>query len=205
MLERLIVFVEEESVEAALNALLPRLMPEADFEIIRFQGKPDLLRNLPGRLRGYKSWLPSTWRILVLVDRDDDDCRALKEKLETAAKQAKLLSKTAVDAGGTFQIANRIAIEELEAWFFGDWRAVRMQYPKVPATIPQRERYRDPDAVTGGTWEALERIMQRKGYFRSGLRKIELARSVAQHLDPSRNTSRSFKAFCDAIAAARAL
>jgi len=78
MLERMIVFVEEESAEAALLTILPRLLPESEFQIIRFQGKQDMLRNLPVRLRGYSSWLPESWSILVLVDRDNDDCKELK-------------------------------------------------------------------------------------------------------------------------------
>jgi hypothetical protein len=59
--------------------------------------------------------------------------------------------------------------------------------------------YRDPDSIAGGTWEALERVLKSAGYFRTGLRKIELARSVAKHMDPQRNRSRSFRAFVDAI------
>lgn len=37
-----------------------------------------LLARLPERLRGYASWLPDTWRIVVIVDRDDADCTTLK-------------------------------------------------------------------------------------------------------------------------------
>jgi len=37
MLEKLIVFVEEYSMEATLERLLPKLLPEVDFEIRRFQ------------------------------------------------------------------------------------------------------------------------------------------------------------------------
>ncbi|HUW30965.1 MAG TPA: DUF4276 family protein, partial [Planctomycetota bacterium] len=92
----------------------------------------------------------------------------------------------------------RLAIEELEAWYFGDWEAVRAAYPRLPGTIPAR--YRDPDAVKGGTWEALERLMQKAGYFRGGLRKIELAGMVAPNMDPARNASSSFKAFSAALA-----
>jgi len=95
-------------------------------------------------------------------------------------------------------------IEELESWFFGDWEAVHFAYPKVPSTIPAKQKFRDPDAVVGGTWEALERIFRRAGYFESGLRKIELARSVAPHMEPTRNKSRSFQVFLEAIEAAKA-
>jgi hypothetical protein len=64
----------------------------------------------------------------------------------------------------------------------------------VPRTIPARAGYRDPDAVSGGTWEAFERILKRAGYFRDGLAKIEAARAIAPKMDPARNSSRSFQA-----------
>ena len=93
---------------------------------------------------------------------------------------------------------NRIAIEELEAWYFGDWNAVKSAYPRVPASIPEKAAYRQPDAIEN-TWEALERVMRKAGYFQNGLRKIELARNVGAHLDPDRNTSPSFCALRDAL------
>lgn len=203
MLEKLIVFVEEPSMEATLEHLLPKLMNDVDFEIRRFQCKDDLLKNLPDRLRGYSTWLPDNWAILVLVDRDDDDCRVLKQTLEDMAVRAGLLSKARAGNGNRFQVANRIAVEELEAWFFGDWTAVQAAYPRVPATIPQKAGYRDPDGIHGGTWEALERILKRAGYFKTGLRKMECARTVAQQMEPNRNTSQSFRAFVGAVSAAQ--
>ncbi len=204
MLEKLIVFVEEFSMEAALEQLLPKLLGDIEFQIIRFQCKDDLLKKSPERLRGYASWLPANWRILVLVDRDDDDCIVLKAELENMAAAAGLLTKTAADNGQCFQVVNRIAIEELEAWFFGDWSAVQAAYPRVPATLPQKAGFRDPDAVAGGTWEALERVLKKAGYFSTGLRKVELARSVAVHMNPPNNTSRSFQIFAGAVTAALA-
>jgi hypothetical protein len=202
MLEKLIVFVEESSMEVALEQLLPKLIGDIEFQIIRFQCKDDLLKKAPSRLQGYASWLPTGWRILVLVDRDDDDCAVLKAGLENMAAKAGLLTKTAVDHGQPFQVVNRIAIEELEAWFFGDWVAMRAAYPRVPATIPQKAGFRDPDAIAGGTWEAVERILKKAGYFSTGLRKLELARSVAAHMDVNQNQSRSFQAFANAVTAA---
>lgn len=203
MLGKLLVFVEELSMEAALQELLPRLLGETDFEIFVFQCKDDLLKKLPARLKAYSAWLPDDWAILVLVDRDDDDCRRLKQQLESMSEAAGLLSKTRAGAGLRFQIANRIAVEELEAWFFGDWPAVQAAYPKVPSTVPAKAPFRNPDAIAGGTWEALERVLQRAGYFATGLRKLECARAVAQHMDPQRNTSASFRAFCEAVQASR--
>jgi hypothetical protein len=69
----------------------------------------------------------------------------------------------------------------------------------VSANIPAKSRYRDPDAISGGTWEAFERVVQAGGYMKGGLRKIEAARAVAERMQPERNTSRSFKAFWSAL------
>ncbi len=107
MLEKLIVYVEEPSMETTLELLLPKILADADFEIRRFQCKDDLLN-------------------------------------------------------------------------------------------------RDPDAILGGTWEALERVLKRGGYFKTGLRKMECARMVAQQMVPARNTSTSFQAFNSAVTDAAA-
>jgi len=204
MLEKLILFVEEYSMEAALEILLPEIIGEIEFQIIRFQCKDDLLKQLPARLKGYSSWLPEEWMIFVLVDRDDDDCVGLKQKLETHALTSGFVTKTQVHSTQRFQVINRIVIEELEAWYFGDWKAVQTAYPRVNATIPKKAPFRDPDAIAGGTWEALERILKKAGYFSTGLRKLDLARQVARHMTPERNRSHSFRMFFEALTTALA-
>lgn len=186
-------------MEAFLRGLLPRLLGEMSFQIYPSQCKDDLLKHLPQRLRGYSSWLPSDHRILIVVDRDQEDCRHLKGRLEEIARFAGLRNKGAED-NETFQVMHRIATEELEAWYFGDWDAVQKAFPKVPSTIPQQARYRNSDEIAGGTWEALEQILQRSGYFVGGLRKIELARTLGDLVDPVRNRSSSFQVFSEALA-----
>ena len=197
--EHIEVIVEEPSMETALRALLPRIVGNVSFEVYRHLSKDELLERLPSRLCGYAKWLPANWRVVVVVDRDDDDCHELKARLEKMAADANLLTRTAA-RGQPHRVVNRLAIEELEAWYFGEWDAVRIAYPRLPGTIPARKGYRDPDAIKGGTWEALERIMLKSGYFRGGLRKIELAGMVAPNMDPARNASSSFKAFSAALA-----
>lgn len=185
-------------MEAALRLLLPRVLGDITFTIYPYQCKDELLGRLPERLRGYSGWLPKQWRILVVLDRDDDDCHELKCRLEQMASAARL--RTRSNAGGrNYQVVTRLAIEELEAWYFGDWDAVRAAYPKVPGTIPSQARYRNPDAISGGTWEAFERILQRAGYFQMGLRKIEAARSIAERWQPEVNRSRSFRMFHEVL------
>ncbi len=201
---RLEFLIEEPSMEAFLQGLLPRVLPEGcTFECRVIQGKRDLSRKLESRLRGYRPWLPDEYRLVVVVDRDDDDCHALKTRLEQAAAKAGLLTRSRA-RGGSWRVVNRIAIEELEAWYFGDWEAVRQAYPRVSPHVPKQRRYRDPDAIRGGTWEAFERILKKHGHFRNGLRKIEAARAIAPYIDPARNRSRSFAALRDALAEATA-
>ena len=195
------ILVEEPSMEAFLRQFLPRLLgEEQSFNVYPHQCKEDLLGKLPQRLRGYAAWLPADWRIIVIVDRDDDDCQLLKQKLERMASEVGLRTRSASAAEEeSWQVANRIAVEELEAWYFGDWRSVRRLYPRVSATVPNKASYRDPDAIAGGTWEALERLLKRVGYFQSGLRKVEMAREMGGQLDWKSNCSGSFCVFRDAL------
>lgn len=192
------VLVEEPSMEAALRVLLPRVLGDLTFEVYPYQCKDELLKRLPDRLRGYSAWLPDDYRIAVVVDRDNNDCHELKRQLEQMASAADLRTRTSA-CGGPYQMVNRLAVEELEAWYFGDWDAVREAYPKVPESIPNQAKYRDPDAIAGGTWEAFQRVLQRAGYYQTGLRKIEAARAVAEHWKPQVNRSHSFRLFRDVL------
>lgn len=198
MVSHVEILVEELSIETALREIAPKIIGGLSFEVYPYQCKNDLLDKLESRLKGYAAWLPPDWRIMVIVDRDDDRCDQLKQRLNAAARNGGLRTRPHGE-GLDVQVVNRIAIEELEAWFFGDWEAVRTAYPKVNVNIPNKSGYRDPDAIAGGTWEALERILQRAGYFQTGLRKVEAARAIAKQMDPAINRSASFRAFRDAI------
>lgn len=186
------VLVEEPSMEAVLELLLPRILGSTTFAIHQHQCKTELLKRLPGRLRGYARWLHPTWRIVVVIDRDSQDCFGLKSQLEKMARDAGLLTRSSAGRK-PYVVVNRLAIEELEAWYFGDWKAVRVAYPRVSRTIPSQAAFRVPDAVGGGTWEAFERILQRAGYFIGGLGKVEAGRAIAAQMTPDSNTSRSFQ------------
>ncbi len=135
----------------------------------------------------------------MLVDEDRQDCLELKARLEKAADDAGLVTKTRASGGAGFQVLNRISIEELEAWFFGDVEALHGAYPKIPLSLATRSKYHNPDAIQGGTWEELEKELQRKGYFHGGLAKIEAAKAISAHMDPARNRSKSFQVFRDGL------
>jgi hypothetical protein len=183
------ILVEEPSAEVALNEIVPRIVSACTFKLHPHQGKNDLLERLPGKLAAYAKWLPDDWRIVVLLDEDRADCRALKKTVITTGQRAGLPSS----------ILCRIAVEELEAWFLGDVSALVKAYPRVPPTLGARRRFRDPDAIRGGTWEALEDALQEQGYFPTGLAKIAVARAIATHMDVETNGSRSFQVFRDGL------
>ena len=195
--------VEELSAKKALDILLLHLFP-ADgphsFETYSLESKTQMLDALPARLRDYASMMRD-WadlRVVVLLDRDEQDCRALKLQLETLAASAGLTTKAASASTGRFQVVNRVVCEELEAWYLGDEAAVTAAYDRVHphhfkvayATLPQP----DPDAVRGGTWEAFQRVLAEAGY-EAPRTKQKWAERIAPHLDPARNQSASFQCF----------
>ena len=193
------VLVEEPSAQEALRFILPQVLGDVPtFDIHVHQGKKDLLRKLPGRLRGYSHWLPDDWRIVVLVDNHHQDCRVLKANLEREALKAGFVTKSS-PRSGRLQVLNRIVVEELEAWLLGDLVAVQTAFPKVPGSLRSGSRFRDPDAIRGGPCEALEKLLRRAGYYKAGLPKVEAARRIATHMEPARNRSKSFQVFREGL------
>lgn len=190
----------ERSAEVALSEILPIIIPEnIGFKCHVFQGKEDLLKQLPNRLKGYRQWIQDDWRIVVLIDEDRKDCLKLKQNLENVAHQAGFYTKSNMSQTGNFQVVNRIAIEELEAWFFGDPIAIRNAYPKVSKSFHRRSKYRNPEKIQGGTSEALERLLRQ--YYPNWFPKVEVARNIAAYMQPERNISRSFQVFVEGVKA----
>jgi hypothetical protein len=182
--------VEELSAKFALEQLIPKIVgPDHTFAIRDFGSKYELMKKLESRFRGYAKRM-SDWdaRIVVLVDEDRQDCRALKKEIMEMAKRAGIDDK----------VLCRIVVEELEAWFFGDLEALRKVYPKLSASLHTQARYRNPDRIPGGTWEHLDKLLRQSGYS-AGLRKTETAALVARYMDPWNNRSSSFCAFRDGL------
>lgn len=197
------VQVEEPSAEEVLKELLPKIIGDkATFRIINYRGKHNLLTKLPVRFRAYAARISSgeDLKLAVLVDCDDDDCHVLKDFLERTAIGAGLTTKAAPASTGDFVVVNRLAIEELEAWFIGDAKAVRAAFPAV-GRFEAKAPFRDPDGVPGGTWQAFHRLLDRHGIYRGFYPKIDAARRIAPHMRVSTNRSPSFQMFCAGIEA----
>ena len=98
--EHVELLVEEPSMETALRLLLPKVLGELSFEIYPHQCKDELLLRLPQRLRGYgqrrksDAWFRNQCRIVVVIDRDDDDCASLKRRMETMAHDAGVATRS---------------------------------------------------------------------------------------------------------------
>jgi len=186
------VLVEEPSAEPVIRRVVDAVAPHTDVCFIQFRGKHDLLRKLDQRMRGYSHWATTVdLRVMVLVDRDSDDCHELKVRLESSAQRAGLLTLS----GPVPQVATRIACEELEAWFFGDPEALKKAFARLPATLGDKAMYRQPDEIRGGTAERLESELQKAGYFRGGMSKVAVAKDVAQFMVLDVNRSPSFQCF----------
>ena len=194
------ILVEEQSTEAALQKLLPKIIGnEVTFRIIVHQGKKDLLKNIAAKLRAYSRWITEEIKIVVLLDLDRDDCRKLKAKLNKLADDAGLKIKTSIgELSSDFQILNRIAIEELESWFLGDKKAIHSAYKKVSTKELDKTKYCNPDSIVNA-WEELERLLQKYRYYPGGLNKIQNARLISEYMNINSNSSASFNAFRDGL------
>lgn len=194
--------LEEQSAEEALKHLLPRLIGQrAQWKLINLGSKYKLLKALPQRLTAYRQRINQgeDLRVVVLVDRDADDCAVLKRQLEDAASGAWLATKSAPDADGRFFVVNRIVIEELESWFIGDPEALRSAFTSLPNIDARKGIFRNPD--NGGSWEALHHFLKKHGIYKSSYPKIDAARRIAPKLNLQNNHSRSFRVFVQGLEA----
>ncbi|MBF0426199.1 MAG: DUF4276 family protein [Magnetococcales bacterium] len=178
---KLVLFLEEESAKALLEKLLPRILPtDVTMQFVVFEGKSDLEKGLPKRLRGWRD-AGRECRFVVLRDRDGGDCRRVKQKLEDLCRQA-----------GREGVLIRIACRELESWYLGDLKAVESALAARGVTARQKTRkFRDPDAL-GNPFQELTRLAP-------GYQKIAGSRAMGGVMDPEHNCSISFNAFIRGI------
>lgn len=165
-------------MKALLDELLPRLFPSLTYLAIPHDGKSDLRKSLPRKLRG--GWPPGV-RFLVLHDQDSADCHALKADLLALCHQA-----------GQTDAVVRIVCRELEAWYLADPQAVAHAFD-APGFVAQMNaaRFRTPDHVQNAALALEKRVPGYEKRSGSGL--------MGRHLDPRRSRSRSFAVFLEAI------
>ncbi|NUP95850.1 MAG: DUF4276 family protein [Planctomycetaceae bacterium] len=177
-MKQLVFLLEEPSARALLEQFLePRMPQEWQVRYVVFEGKQDLENNLVRRLRGWRA--PNT-AFVVLRDQDAADCEDVKARLVAL-----------VAASGRSALV-RVACRDLESWILGDLDALAEAFeaPRV-AELSTKARFRDPDRLVKPV-EELRRLVP-------SYQKIDGARRVGRHLDPSRSRSRSFRTFVSGV------
>jgi len=151
-----------------------------------------LLDQLPRVLAGYAN-NPNIDAIVVIVDTDNQDCKIFLDELINIAK-IKSPNK---------QVLFRLAIEEIEAWYLGDTKAIQAAYPKTKQDVLKRYKQ---DSVCG-TWETLadavypggSKSLKQSGGSAPGTLKHEWADKIGSKLNIKDNQSPSFCKFRDGL------
>ena len=180
-MKMLVVFTEEMSAKVMLESLLPRLLPNDEycFMCVAFEGKQDLEKQLPIKLKGWRT--PDT-RFVVLRDQDSGDCKAIKETLQGICRRARKPNALV-----------RIACRELESWYFGDLQAVETAFGICGLTgLEAKARYRNPDRIQCPSRE-LKRVTK------SRYQKVSGSRVIGKHLRFEGSRSTSFRHFIDGV------
>ena len=129
-MSRIVFLLEDYSMKVLLDGLLPRLFPELSFLCVPHEGKQDLEKSLPRKLR---AWREPGVRFVVVRDNDGADCRDLKSRLVALCA-----------SGGREDALVRIACQEVEAWYLGD--------PEALAAVYGEPTLRALEAPTGAAW-----------------------------------------------------
>lgn len=187
---------EEESMEVFIRGIASGLgLKLSSDQVIRFQGKYDLLKKLPDRLVGFRKFAMNEDRFIILIDNDSSDCGETKSQLEAIALNAGFSTK-ASSPSGQYQVVTRVVIQELEAWLLGDEKAVRKAFPSLGPSAG-KAKFKNPERLRKPSHE-LERMLDGIGN-RDG--KIERAKKIAKHFSLDQNACLSFHRFVEAVKA----
>ncbi len=160
-----------------LDSLLPRFFPGLAFQCIPHDGKQDLEKSIPRKLR---AWREPGVRFVVVRDQDSADCHQVKDELSQLCRKA-----------GRCDVLVRVVCRELEAWYIGEPEAVLRAFPDAPkAHRLSRSRYRDPDQVVHPA-DVMSRLIPE-------FQKRRGARRMACFLSHD-NRSRSFQVFVEGV------
>jgi len=178
-MSRIVFLLEEFSMKVFLEGLIPRLYPKLQFLCISHEGKQDLEKSIPKKLR---AWHEPGVKFIILRDNDGGDCLALKLKLKNLC----------ADSGRPDSLV-RVACQELESWYIGDPDAMAEAFGDARlSSIGARAIYRDPDSVRQPSAEIRKLV--------PSFQKVSGARRMASKLSIDRNTSKSFQIVMKSLA-----
>lgn len=192
------ILVEGSSERAFFDRWVPRFLPAQNVTIHPHQGKgslpkvwndrPDvkkrgLLDQLPATLRGLAG-SPNVDGVLILLDADDDDAAALQAHIIAVAEQC----------APYLHVRVSVAVEETEAFYLGDLRALARAYPEADL---EAARAYVPDSICG-TWELFGEIIGDDGG-----NKVAWAETMGPRVttQPGQSRSPSFRGMIQEMAA----
>lgn len=182
-MNKVVFLLEELSMKELLDGLLPRIFPDMVFLCIAHEGKRDLEKSIPRKLR---AWREPGVKFVVLRDNDGGDCVRLKQKLMEICER-----------GGRADALVRIACQELESWYLGEPAALVEAFENEKLLrIGRKARFRDPDGIPQPA-DALKKLVPE-------FQKISGARKMARFLSQKRNTSTSFRVLLSGVDKLRA-
>lgn len=196
--------VEDSSGEKMLSQLLPKILggqgAPHTWRIKAYKGvgripaglsvkadpaKRMLLDQLPRLLQGYGKTVGID-AVVVVLDTDNRECSAFLTELKSLLANCKPAPHTLF----------RLAIEETEAWYFGDKQSILQAYPRAKRDVISRYTQ---DSVCG-TWELLadavypggSAAIKKTGWPLPGQIKHEWAEKITPFMDINQNISPSF-------------
>jgi len=205
------ILVEDSSGAKLLQLILPQLLgPNGDphtWRLHAYKGvgripkglvaktdpaKRVLLDRLPLLLRGYGN-TPGIDAVVVVLDTDKHDCADFLSKLKSVVRDCNPAPPTLF----------RLAIEEIEAWYFGDRDALLAAYPRAKRDVLGKYVQ---DSVCD-TWELLadavhpggSTALKKAGWPLPGQVKHEWAEKIGSRMVSERNLSPSFRKLKDGL------
>ena len=165
-----------------LQAIIPKII---DLELppifVAFEGKQDLEKNIPLKLRGWKTPLCEA-RFIVVRDNDRHPrCLEIKARLRAICADNKHPNALI-----------RLVCQELESWFLGDLKAVGKAFGNDKLADAQaKAKFKNPDQLGNPEKELLKLVRE--------YQKFGGSRKIAPHMDLNNNHSHSFNVFIQGI------
>jgi len=208
------ILVEDISGKTALEILIPKIISteQHTFNIHPYKGsghiptdlksasdpkKRILLDQLPKIVQGWGKTLSGypdySFVLIVICDLDKRCLSTFRRELLDLVDKCNPKPKT--------QFC--IAIEEGEAWYLGDFAAIKKAYPKAKQKV--LDSYTN-DSICG-TWEKLadavysggSKELSKPPWHKVGEEKSKWAKKIPPHMDVDNNLSPSFRYFRDKL------
>ncbi len=176
---RIEILVEEPSMKEFLTILLPNVLDNqwnlnGNYFIRSFEGKNDLQKNIPSKVKFLSNWNHEAVGVVIMQDQDSSDCKILKQKLLNICNQ-----------NGNCPKLVRIICRELESWYIGDFVAVSKAYPSFKhQNYINKSKFRIPDNCNA--FDEIKKIVP-------DFQKVGGAKKIAPFINVEINKSESFQ------------